>query len=183
MGTSRNSQRRSVRLKGYNYSQPGAYFITICTKDKIRILGNVEGEKVIYSPIGKIAEECWLNIPNHFPDIELDQWIIMPNHIHGIIFILDAGRGVQLNAPTVPSTSSNVNPNPSLSSSNRFSKISPSKGSLAVIIRTYKAAVTRECRQIGQNDFGWQRGYYDRIIRSKKELDHIRRYIEENPLK
>jgi putative transposase len=181
MDTSRNSQRRSIRLKGYDYSKPGAYFITICTKDKIYILGNIEGEKVIYSPIGKIAEECWLNIPDHFPDIELDQWVIMPNHIHGIIFILDAGRGVQLNAPTT--ACSNDNPNSSLSVSTRFSKISPSKGSLPIIIRTYKAAVTRECRRIGQNDFRWQRGYYDRIIRNEKELDRIRRYIQENPLK
>jgi putative transposase len=173
MDTSRNSQRRSIRLKGYDYSQPGGYFVTICTRDRMLFFDNKN--------ILKIAETCWLEIPDHFPNVELDQWVIMPNHIHGIIFILDAGRGVQLNAPTT--ASSNDNPNLPLSVSTRFSKISPSKGSLAIIIRTYKAAVTRECRRIGQNDFRWQRGYYDRIIRNEKELDRMRYYIEENPLK
>jgi putative transposase len=179
MGTSRNLQRRSIRLKGYDYSQPGAYFITICTKDKIRILGNIEGERVIYSQIGKIAEECWLNIPDHFPNVKLDQWIIMPNHIHGIIFIHDSRRGEafvedhnQMKPPTA-----NASPV-------RHPKGTTPK-SLSAIIQNFKSVSTRRVNklQVTPRKSLWQRGYYDRIIRNEMELDHIRRYIQENPLK
>jgi len=87
MSHSSESQRRSTRLEGYDYSRPGGYFVTICTKDKIQLLAELEAEKVILSPIGKIVERCWLGIPDHFPNAELDEWVIMPNHIHGIILI------------------------------------------------------------------------------------------------
>ena|SRR4030067_3229677 len=93
MSHSREVQRRSTRLEGYDYSQPGAYFVTVCTKNKTHILSNVEGERVILFPIGKMIEGCWLGIPDHFLNVELDKWIIMPNHFHGIIFLHDSRRG------------------------------------------------------------------------------------------
>jgi putative transposase len=89
MATSSKFQRRSIRLKSYDYSQPGGYFVTLCTKDKTHIFGLVEEESMILSTVGKIVEECWLNIPDHFPNMELDQWVIMPNHLQGIILIHD----------------------------------------------------------------------------------------------
>jgi len=169
--------RRSIRLKGYNYSQAGAYFVTICTHNHIFFF---EDDR-----IRGIAEQCWLEIPRHFRDIELDEWIIMPNHLHGILSIggeiirrgtacpqnantdVNAritGRGVQLNAPT----------------SNPFTAISPRSNTLSVIVRTYKAAVTTLCRRSGYDQFKWQRNYYERVIRNEAELNRLRRYILDN---
>lgn len=171
----RDFHRQSIRLQGYDYSRPGGYFVTVCTRDQTTFFEN--------NHIHKIAESYWLAIPDHFPNVELDQWVIMPNHLHGILILHESRRGVQLNAPTTPSSMLHDKPKPSSHAGNKFSKISPPKGSLSIIVRTFKASVTRECRRIGQNEFGWQRGYHDRIIRIEEELDRIRRYIEENPVK
>ncbi len=171
--------RRSTRLRGYNYSSSGAYFITANIQNRLRLFGNVNENGMQLSYIGKIAQQCWENIPNHFPRVELHEFIIMPDHMHGIIFILpdnndrrgvqDANRrGVQLNAPT--------------RKDNYYSKLSPHKKSLSVIVRTYKAAVTTLCRENGLHHFQWQRNYYDHIIRSDRELIAIRNYIVTNPV-
>jgi len=162
----KNSYRiESTRLKEYDYSQPGEYFVTICTHTHKCLFGEVINEKMILSNIGSIVKQYWEDIPNHFPNIELDAFVIMPNHIHGIIVIKDEnnfGRDVQLNVSA---------------------RISPKKGSLSVIIRTYKAAVTRECRNKGLNGFHWQPRFYEHIISEEKELHNIRDYIIDNPLK
>ncbi len=216
--------RRSTRLRGYNYSSSGAYFITANIQNRLRLFGDVNENGMQLSYIGKIAQQCWENIPNHFPRVELDEFIIMPDHMHGIIFILpdnndrrgiqdancggvqDANRrdvedvdrrgvedvdrrgvedvdrrgvhqcesrGVQLNATTgdAPTRKDNY-----------YSKISPHKKSLSVIVRTYKAAVTTLCRENGLHHFQWQRNYYDHIIRSDRELIAIRNYIVTNPV-
>ncbi len=154
-------QRRSIRLTGYDYAQAGAYFVTICTLNRLLLFER--------DTIRAIATECWLQIPAHFPTLELDEWIIMPNHIHGILVITTAaqGRGVQLNAPT--------------RSGNMHSQLSPYRGTLGVVIRTYKGAVTTLCRQTDQADFAWQRNYYERIIRNEDELNRARQYIIDNP--
>ncbi len=125
-------------------SNPGAYFVTICTHDKVSVFGEVTDGRMNLSPIGEIAESCWQEIPEHFEHVDLDYYIVMPNHQHGILFFTDhdARRGVQLNAPT---------------EANFYSKISPDKNTLSVIMRTFKAAVTRQCRLNGyqyfNNDF------------------------------
>ena len=168
-------RRCSIRLKDYNYSQSGEYFVTICTQDHICLFGAIYREEMCLSPIGEIAKRCWEDIPNHFPNVDLDKYVIMPNHIHGIIIIKendhgmdvqqendsDHGRDVQLNVPT---------------------RLSPKKGTLSIIIRTYKAAVTTECRRIGHNEFRWQSRFYEHIIRDDWELEKIRNYIVNNPL-
>jgi putative transposase len=118
-----------------------------------------------------------------FPSCVLDEWVVMPNHVHGIIVIADRHddtchrRGVQLNAPTSNNNDDNVSRDPA----NRHSRISPHRDSLAVIVRTYKAAVTTFCRKEGHPDFQWQRNYYDRVIRDAAELNRIRQYISDNP--
>jgi REP element-mobilizing transposase RayT len=89
----RVSIRRSTRLKGYDYSQPGAYFVTMCTRNKELFFDDI--------CLSKIAEECWSEIPKHFPNVDTDVYVVMPNHLHGIIWISNESRtGVQLNAPT-----------------------------------------------------------------------------------
>lgn len=163
--------RRSIRLKGYDYSQSGAYFLTIRTKKVESFFGNVVHGEMRLSPIGKTAEHFWLEIPEHFPYAELDEFKVMPNHVHGIILIWGdenqkaaIGRGVQLNTPT----------------KNYFSSISPKKKTLSVIVRTYKAAVTTWCRMNGFKNFKWQQNYFEHIIRNEKSLNRIRAYIATN---
>jgi REP element-mobilizing transposase RayT len=159
--------RRSVRLKGYDYAQAGAYFVTICTHDHFLFFEDETTRTV--------AEQCWLEIPQHFPYVELDEWVVMPNHVHGILIITSEGGGVQWNAPTaVASADQGVQLNAPTS-------ISPHRGTLAVIIRTYKAAVTTLCKRSGQDGFAWQRGFYEHIIRNERELNAIRQYIANNP--
>jgi len=153
----------STRLKHYDYSQPGEYFITICIQSHECLFGHVHKEEMRLSPIGEIARKCWEEIPYHFNNIELDEYIIMPNHIHGIIIINESQcRDVQLNVST---------------------RISPKRGSLSVVIRTYKAAVTTICRRNNSFEFCWQRRFCEHIIRNEKELNNIRDYIINNPVK
>ena len=92
--------RRSIRLEEYDYSRAGAYFVTICTQDRKCFLGNVGNETVELSPIGKIAHEFWFEIPKHFQNVQLDAFVVMPNHIHGIIFIDDDCRDTERRVPT-----------------------------------------------------------------------------------
>jgi putative transposase len=147
--------RRSIRLADYDYSQQGMYFVTICTQQKEMYFDD--------STVKEIAEKCWLDIPLHISSVELDEWVVMPNHLHGILLL--------------PETS----PIPQRISKNRFSEISPHAKTLSAILRSFKAAVTASCRRAGNIEFAWQRNYYERIIRNQKELDRIRQYILENP--
>ena len=160
-------RRRSIRLPDYDYGEVGAYFVTICTQGRALFLDD--------PLVRAAAERCWLELPDHFPKVELDAWVIMPNHLHGILVIDDdtsesGGRGVQLNAPTS-----------GRSLDNSHSRMSPVLGSLGVIIRTYKGVVTRKCRKAGLDYFGWQRNYYEHIVRNEQERDRIHEYIQNNP--
>lgn len=163
------NRRRSIRLADYNYSLAGAYFITICIKDRRSILGDIKNGNVDLSPIGEIAHQFWKEIPDHFEYVELDAFIIMPNHLHGMIFLTSDCRGVQLNTPE-------------MTAANDYKSISPKQGTLSVIIPTFKAAVTTECRRGKCHFSGWQRNYYEHIVRSEDELGRIREYIVNNPL-
>jgi putative transposase len=163
------NRRRSIRLVDYNYSLAGAYFVTICIKDRKSILGDLKNGNVDLSPIGEIAHQCWKEIPNHFVCVELDAFIVMPNHLHGIVVFTNGGRGVQLNAPE-------------MTTANYYKSISPKKGTLSVFIRTYKASVTTQCRKRKYHFLGWQRNYYEHIVRNEDVLGRIREYIVSNPL-
>lgn len=126
-------------MQGYNYASAGAYFVTVCVRDRKCLFGNVVDGEIQFSDIGRIASRCWDEIPNHFPYVELDEYVVMPNHVHGIIVIKEHancgdvhGRDVQLNVPTIGNDVKDY----------KTSVISPKRGSLSVIVRTYKAAVT-----------------------------------------
>ena len=191
----------STRLKGHDYSHAGEYFVTICTNNHKCLFGAVIEEKTRSSPVGKIAKNYWEKIPKHFHNIELDEFVIMPNHVHGIIIIndncrnvkKDHGRDVQLNVSTeginifcyknelnVSTGGINILPQNDL---NVSTEVSPKRGTLSVIIRTYKAAVTTECRRKGYNEFQWQPRFYEHIIRDEKDLQNIHDYIVNNPIK
>ena len=159
---SRKHHHHSIRVKGYDYTQPGGYFITIVTYHRDLLFGKILNDEMQLNDLGKFAEECWRAIPEHFPNVELGTHIVMPIHVHGIV-VISAGRGTIYRAPT----------------QERFQK--PVVGSIPTIIRTFKAAVTR---RIGREHNGmgiWQRNYYEHIIRNDEDWDRIHRYIEANP--
>ena len=175
-------RRRSVRLRERDYSAAGKYFLTICTRSRELILGIIENTNIILSPIGIIAERYWKNIPRHFPNVRLDEYCIMPNHIHGILIIEDmADVGVQYEIPV-----NHIEPLPSSeplhsveSHLHSFQHMVPK--SIGSIIRAYKTAVTKRCKENGFDQFIWQRNFYDRIIRDDGELRRIQEYIRNNP--
>ncbi|MGD0591483.1 MAG: transposase [Bacteroidota bacterium] len=153
----------SARLQMYDYAQAGDYFVTLCSHHHQCVFGDVHGEEIRRNEIGKIVQRCWEEIPQHFPNVELDAFVVMPNHIHGIIVIKDHGRDVQLNVST-GNISSNV------STEKTHASISPRKGSLSVIIRTFRAAVTTLCRTNGYHNFRWQSRFYSPREIAKGEL-------------
>lgn len=150
-------QRKIIRLKDYDYSQAGYYFITICSKDRLRLFGEIVGadDPVCLQPvmkeneIGKIAYECWNKINDIYDNVRTDAFCLMPNHIHGIIVISEDGQG----RPPLPK-----------------------------IIQGYKSVTTRMCFKYNIETI-WQRNYYDHIIRNEQEYQEIWQYIESNPLK
>ena len=173
---SKKHNRRSIRLKGYDYTQSGYYFITICTYQKSCLFGAIANNKLNLNKFGQIAFTCWQAIPKHFSKIELDEFIIMPNHIHGILIVTyNNGRGLVGNN----SGRGLAMPNPY---EGKFGK--PVAGSIPTIIGSFKSAVTKQIN-ILRNSKGmsvWQRNYYEHIVRDEASLNQIRNYIINNPL-
>lgn len=173
-------QRKLIRLKQYDYSEIGHYFVTICTKSRELYFEN--------NKIKNIAEKCWLEIPRHFKNTRLDTFVIMPNHIHGIIIIEDVKpvRSSFMMTDKTRFDKSNITVgtdyNLSLPKQNKFHNVIP--GSLSYIIAGYKSAVTRVIRKNKNLPFfSWQPRFYDHIIGDDESLNNIREYIIENPLK
>ncbi len=163
--------RRSIRLKGYDYAQPGGYFVTIVTYQRECLFGEIISTEMRLNPYGRIVEECWRAIPEHFQNVELGAYVIMPNHIHGIIFIRGAGEiGAAANPPPVGAR--HASPLPSHGTSPR---------SLGTIVGSFKSAVTHRLGREFRKANIWQRNYYEHVIRNETEWDKIHRYIESNP--
>jgi putative transposase len=160
--------RKSIRLKGYDYAQSGGYYVTLVAFRRECLFGEIVEGKVHPSPLGKIVDECWRSIPEHFPNVELDAYVVMPNHIHGIIIIFD-GRGTIYRAPT--------HHTPIIE---RFGK--PTVGSLPTIVRTFKSAVTRRAERELNSGNIWQRNYFEHIIHDQTDWERITAYIADNPL-
>ncbi len=164
-------QRKPNRLRNYDYSTSGIYFITICTAARAGnaymrpLLGKVVNGKMNLNQKGAIAEKCWQEIPSHFPAATLDVYVLMPNHIHGIISIDD-----NLEALAPPLTSAGSYPR--------------TKMLIPKIVQQFKASVTRKIRaNLRDYSFEWQRSYYDHIVRNGQALENIRHYILNNPIK
>lgn len=174
---------QSSRLQEYDYSQNRMYFVTICTKDRQEFFGKIKDGKIILSDIGKIAKEYWQEISKHFPFVNLDEFIIMPNHIHGIVEIIknDNTRNCNCRDEAMPRLYTGKYP--------QMSKISPKSGSLSVIIGSFKSIVVKTAnKQFPRIGFAWQPRFYDHIIRDGKDarscvstLNRIREYIQTNP--
>ncbi|MFH1522337.1 MAG: transposase [Patescibacteria group bacterium] len=194
--------QKQYRYKGYDYREEGFYFVTICTKNREMFFGNVKGQyrdkyiKDAYlelSEIGKIAEKFWLKIPNHFSFAGLDKYIIMPNHVHGIIQIKQTPCRKRRNEPRSRDQNKNENKNEKRNEElprsyagkyPRMSEISPKAGSVSVIIGSFKSITKKIINKNYPNSrFSWQPRFHDRIIRNNDELNRIRQYIIDNPIK
>jgi putative transposase len=181
-------RRRSIRLKCYDYAGPGAYFVTICATDRKCSFGEILSDAMRSNACGDIVTGCWNEIPIHFPNVRLDAFVLMPNHVHGILIIQHDDtpdrRGTTCRAPTHANTTYST---PTIdqkgSTSQRFS--APTPQSLPTIVRSFKAAVTKRVRELtGKTELEvWQRNYYEHVIHNEDSLSEIRRYIEENPLR
>lgn len=161
-------QRKSIRLNGFDYSQEGLYFVTICTNNQVCFLGEVLNDEMVLTDAGRLVEKWWLKLPDKFPNIELDYYVVMPNHFHGIISIVGA--------------------DPCVCPDNLTGEHAGSP--LQSIMQWFKTMSTNEyirgVKQLGWMPFNrkfWQRSYYEHIIRNEKELNRIREYIQNNPLK
>ena len=159
----------SIRLKEYDYSAAGFYFVTICASERKCVLGAFHEGQIELSVLGETVRECWLAIPLHFAKVKLHEFVIMPNHLHGIVEIVAVGA--QHAAPLLGKDSDVRNP--------AFVK----HGSLGATVRSFKAAVTRKARrELGWNGDVWQRNYFERVLRHGKEIADAGRYIAENPM-
>lgn len=155
--------RRSLRLKGYDYSKNGACFVTICVQNRECLFGNIVDGVMVLNKYGKTVAGQWIKTSKIRDEIDLDEWIVMPNHFHGILAIIL--RGTACRASTLE----------------RFGK--PVSGSIPTVVRSFKSAVTKQINEICKTPGAklWQRNYFEHIIRNDNELNCIREYIVNNP--
>jgi len=162
-------------LKGYDYSQPGAYFVTICTQDHLLLFGDIVDGKMLLNDAGLMVQTVWKGLSRRFPNIRSDVYVVMPNHFHAIVIILDVGAplvGAQNRADTRPGAGTRPAP------------------TLGDIVGAFKSLTTNEyirgVRRFGWTPFPgrlWQRNYYEHIVRNEDELERIREYIVNNPIR
>jgi len=158
--------RRSIQLKGYDYSQAGAYFVTICTRDRECLFGEVAEGQMRRSDAGEMIQQVWKDLPDRFVSIQIDEFIVMPNHIHGVIFIQQKSNTSESRVRL------DTRPTPALGD----------------VICSFKSDATHQYIG-GVAGKGWlpspgklwHRNYYEHVIRNEDELNRIRKYIQENP--
>ena len=163
--------RKLNRWPGFDYSQSGLYFITVCTHKRTKWFGDVNDGKMILNGYGKIADNLWHEIPNHYSGVIIDVRQIMPNHMHGIIQIVGTDTVVGTEHCSVPTDVD-------------AGRINGRYGLISKIMKSYKEMVVKTIhKQLGNFEFSWQRSFYDRVIRNNDELNRIREYIVNNPAK
>lgn len=181
----RRQERKLNRWGGYDYAQPGWYFVTICTKKRRHFFGKIRDRYMCLNTCGSILYRQWNWLEKQYPHVRLDAFIVMPNHIHGIL-IIDADNAAaqnehqKMNNDTVPvGTGRDL----SLHEQNRQSpQINKTRAkSLSQLIGAFKTTSSKIIRQSGCGDFSWQRSFYDHIIRTQESYFKIRRYIQYNP--
>ncbi len=152
--------RRSIRLKGYDYTQPGTYFVTLCTRDRKFLFGDIVNGAMCLNDAGRLIADAWKWLSIQYPYVMLDEYVVMPNHLHGIIVIADHRRGGSRTAPTP------IRRKP-----------------LGGLIGAFKTTAAKHVNRIRNtpNQPIWQRNYYERVIRNENELDRVREYIISNP--
>jgi len=164
--------RRSLRLKGFDYAQAGAYFVTMSARNRQCLFGNILDGQVALTRFGEVVREEWVRTATLRSSVTLDTFVVMPNHFHGIIVVTTddeaiRGRGTARRAPTTE----------------RYGQ--PISGSIPTIIRSFKSAVTKRINGMRKTPGSrvWQRNYYEHVLRNERELDRVREYIANNPLR
>ncbi len=197
----------SARLQTWDYASEGSYFITICTKDRLHYFGEIENDKMILSPIGVIADLMWYEIKNHTKNVELGEFVVMPNHIHAILILnnnestnglgyesvdavgaVDAVDDVETrHALSLQSPKSDQSPKSVPSAENENEKTigqkrfqNQGKNTISSIVGSYKSAVTKHAKRLGF-EFAWQTRFHDHIIRDAQSFENIQNYIANNP--
>ena len=162
-------RRRSTRLSRFDYARQGAYFVTLCTRNRACLFGDIQNGEMRLNEFGELANNMWSEIPTHCPHVEIDASVIMPNHLHGVIVIPHTHVGATHASPLTSG---------------------PPKRSHGAIIGAYKSAVPKHANRLGLlSDLGfsrrsiWQRNYYDHVIRDDASLALIRQYIADNPFR
>lgn len=176
--------RRSIRLKGYDYTQAGGYFITICMWQKQCLFGEIADKKMYLNRYGEVIQYNWFDLIRRYAYIQLDAFVIMPNHVHGIIWLLNPrGVGADLENSSVERTNISGEPAPTIHGDNAKSKSAKCCG-LPEIIQGFKTASATRINQLRRTTgvAVWQRNYYEHIIRNDMALQNIRKYIINNPI-
>jgi len=157
--------RRSVRLPDYDYTRGGAYFVTICTEDRTFTLGVVTDDSVLLDSLGRVVADSWMWLARQYSYVEPDEWVVMPNHLHGIIVINSNDAGGSRTAPT--------------------RLLSERRKPLGRLVGAFKTVSTKQVNQIraAPGMLLWQRNYYEHVIRDEDELNRVRLYIQNNPVR
>jgi len=186
--------RRSIRLRGYDYSQPGAYFVTLCVQGQKCLFGNIMDGEIRLNEAGSMIQTVWEEIPAYYPDVGIDAFIIMPNHIHGIIIIVGAaprGRPCVVESETFgPAQEGPAQEGPAQAQvQGQAQGPAPTGISLSDVVHRYKTMTTKRyadgVNQLNWSPFPgrlWQRNYWEHVIRNEPELHRIREYILNNPM-
>ena len=166
--------RRSIRLKGYDYAQVGAYFVTIAVQGRLALLGEAGGGEVFLNQAGEMAHAVWRTMPQRFPSVEMDAFVVMPDHVHGIVVIRGDGARAPIEDVRAPDSAD----------------AAPTARALGDVVGAYKSLTTAAYIR-GVHDAGWppfhgrlwQRNFYERVVRDEYEMNKIRAYIHDNPLR
>ena len=170
--------RRSIRLAEYDYRLPGAYFVTLCAQDRACIFGAVVNGLVRLGLAGQIAPRTWMRLPEFFERVEVDTFVVMPNHLHAVVWIvdIDGRRVIDISKKSALEDVGELNEN---------DWHGTDSGSLSAVIQNFKSVTSHKIRASPKVpvDRVWQRNYWERIIRDERELQLIRQYISNNPAK
>ena len=187
-------RRRSIRLKGHDYSRAGAYFVTIVTQGRLCVFGEVVGEQMRLNEAGAMAQAMWEALPRRFPGIDVDAFVVMPNHIHGIVIIDPSDADQPVGVPLVGTPNATHAPDVPDHPTRATTRVAPTNASnaphttLGDVVRAHKSLTTVEyasgVRTLNWPPFErrlWQRNYYEHIVRDEESLSLIRQYILDNP--
>lgn len=175
--------RKSIRLKGYDYTAAGDYFVTICTHHRECLFGEVVDGEMQLNRFGERVRACWLQLPNHFPRLQLDAYVVMPNHVHGILVLInlpDIRRGEAF-GHDLSGSAKTLSPNASPLRTGRPN--GTQSGSMGAIVQNFKSVSTRRINQMRctPGTTIWQRNFHEHIIRNDRAMHNIQRYIHNNP--
>jgi REP element-mobilizing transposase RayT len=178
---------KSARLPNWDYGSQSSYFITICTKNRDHYFGKIKNGEMLLNEIGEIASQFWKEIPNHFPHVGLGNFVVMPNHTHGVL-IMGPNHSKKRDLMGDDVLVDDVSDGRDVAvqrlygaEKNQMSSISPKPGSISTIIRSYKSVVTKNAKKFNP-EFQWQPRFHDHVIRNEYSFENIQKYIVNNPI-